>query len=84
MYSETDKQMEEIKQVRSKQMRGYLYVTLKKTTPDGLARAVQRVLTLPVTGVFDEATINRLNRLALRSYPIFKARIEKYIRPAVN
>ena len=71
--------MEEIKQVRSKSLKGYLYVMLKKTEPENLARAVQRVLELPVTGQFDESTINKLNRLALRSYPIFKTRIEKYL-----
>lgn len=71
--------MEEIKKLKSKSLKGYLYSMIKKTEPQCLARAVQHVLELPVTGEFDESTINKLNRLALRSYPTFRNKMKKYI-----
>ena len=61
-----------MKNIANNKLRMYFFGKNKKYTARQLAIATQRVLHLPVTGVFDLRTVIRLNNLKEQSYSPLK------------
>ena len=69
----------EIKDIKSKSLKGYIYAKLKKHDAEVIARAVQKTLQLPVTREFDERTVNAINNVKTFQHELFKEKMSRYL-----